>query len=390
MMANRFIYLDNHATTPMDPRVLKSMLPWMGSSFGNAHSRDHALGDQSARAVEAARAEVAALVGAAPDNIIFTSGATESANIAIEGFCLKMKQMGRKVRMALPPTEHLAALETCHEMARRNLAEINWIAVDSLGRVDVAQIETLCRDGINFICIMGANNEIGNIYPVDVIGKISAEYGAAVFCDGSQAIGKIPFDFDKSHVDYLAVSGHKIYGPKGIGSLVIRHTNSVCPTRFGGGHEQNVRPGTLNVPGIVGLGVACRLRQEEMGKDEARIQTMRNRMQMLLSERVSSLKVNGDSISRLAGNLHVAVGGVPNDAVIAQVRDRLAISTGSACSSGSDAPSHVLRGIGLADEWIHGALRIGIGKFNDEQDIEESADALCKAIERVRKMCVTA
>lgn len=385
-MTSSVIYLDNHATTPLDPRVLDAMLPWMTSSFGNAHSRDHVLGQQAAHAVESAREDIVDLVGANADNVIFTSGATESTNIAIEGFCLRMQRLGRRTRIALPQSEHAAVIETCQEMERRGIAELRWIRIDQFGRIYMEDVEAICRSGIDLVCVMGANNEIGNIYPVDEIGVIASGHGAAFFCDGSQSIGKVPIDFDKSQVDFLTVSAHKIYGPKGVGALIVREANSIVPTRFGGAQERGLRPGTLNVPGIVGLGIACRLRKIEMEIDEAVVRGKRDQLQVILSQRLPSMRVNGDPISRLAGNLHIAVTEVPNDAVMALLRNRLAISTGAACSSGAESPSHVLRAIGFEEEWINGALRIGIGKFNDERDVREGADILCEAIEQIRKM----
>jgi cysteine desulfurase len=367
---------------------MNAMQPWMVSFYGNAHSRDHVFGDQAAQAIESAREEVAEIVGASAEDVIFTSGATESANIAIEGFCLRLQKSDKVARIALPPTEHIMVLETCREMARRGLAQINWISVDTMGRIDLTHLESLCRNDIDLVCVMGANNEIGNIYPVNEIGAITAKHGADFFCDGSQSIGKTPFDFEESQVDFLAVSAHKIYGPKGVGALVIREKNSVVPTRFGGDQERGLRPGTLNVPGIVGFGMACRLRQAEMKKDEEIIRARRDRLQAMLTQRLPDIRVNGDPIKRLAGNLHITVRGVPNDAIIARIRNRLAISTGAACSSGSVSPSHVLRAIGMKDDWIHGALRIGIGKFNTDQEIDEAAEILCTAIERVRMMGV--
>jgi cysteine desulfurase len=378
------IYLDNHATTPIDQRVLEHILPWMTSDFGNAHSRDHIMGEKSFNAVEVAREDVATLVGAEPNEVIFTSGATESINLAIIGFCLRRQKIGSRIRIALPPTEHNAVIETCREMEHRGLASLRWIKVDYLGRIDVEDVETACREKVELLCVMGANNEIGNIYPIEIIGSIAAQYGTVFFCDGSQSVGKVPIDVGKCQISFLAVSAHKLYGPKGVGALVIRQLDLLSPIQFGGAQERGLRPGTLNVPGIVGLGFACHLRKAEMVTDEASIRDKRDRLQEILSQQIPNLQITGDLNNKLAGNLHVAVADVPNDAVIARVRNRLAISTGSACSSGAESPSHVLRAIEMKEDYIHGALRMCVGKFTTEQDIDEAADILCNAVRQIR------
>ncbi len=244
-------------------------------------------------------------------------------------------------------------------------------------------LEQVCKQGLSLLCVMAANNEIGNIYPVRKIGKIAQKYNISFLCDASQAVGKIPLDCEQSGITYLAISGHKFYAPKGVGALVVRKGYHLEPIIFGGGHQKGLRSGTLNVPGIVGLGEACRLRQLEMEKDEQAIALLRDKLQNLLQEKIPKLVVNGDLTSRLAGNLHVSIPGIPNSAIIARIRDRLAISTGSACSSGVAAPSHVLRAMNLSEELIEGSLRIGLGKFTTEEEIKKSAEIISNAVVKI-------
>ncbi|ELS01832.1 cysteine desulfurase family protein [Xenococcus sp. PCC 7305] len=379
---NSPIYLDYHATTPIDPRVADLMLYYMTTAFGNASSTDHIYGDEAANAVSQARNQVAKLVGASAREVIFTSGATESINLAIQGTIIKHLDNPNKPRIAFSPLEHKAVLDTCQEIAKKGSADLISLQVDSKGRLDLEYLEQVCQQGLSLLCVMAANNEIGNIYPVKEIGEIAQKHNIPFLCDASQAAGKIPIDFEQWGITYLAISGHKFYAPKGIGALIVRKGHHLEPIIFGGGHQKGLRSGTLNVPGIVGLGEACRLRQLEMEKDEPAIAILRDKLQNLLQEKISNLVVNGDVTSRLAGNLHLAIPTIPNSAIIARIRDRLAISTGSACSSGVAAPSHVLRAINLPDELIEGSLRIGLGKFTTNQEIDISAtiisDAACK------------
>lgn len=382
-MPPRVIYLDNHSTTQVDERVVEQMAFWMKTAYGNPHSRDHLFGEEAAAAVENARQSVASLVNASEAGVVFTSGATESINLALRGFCEFNRTKGKDTRIALPPTEHSAVIETCQELNRRSMAALRWLVVDSSGRVDLEDVEAACREGLDLMCLMGANNEIGNIYPWGKIGNITAEHGVGFFCDGSQAVGKTTIEFENSNMDFLAVSAHKFYGPKGIGALIVRDPSILRPIQYGGPHENGLRPGTLNVPGIVGLGYSCRLRQLEMGHDEAIIKTKRDRLESLLLEEIPDMRVNGDPEHRLSGNLHISIRGVPNDAIIARVRDRLAISTGAACSSGIDAPSHVLRAIGLDEDLIDGSLRICVGKFNTDSEIDEAAKIISAAVQSI-------
>jgi cysteine desulfurase len=256
--------------------------------------------------------------------------------------------------------------------------------VDANGRIDLDFLEQVCDRGLSLLCIMAANNEIGNIYPIQAIGQIAQRYQVPFLCDGSQSVGKIPLNFEEWGITYLAISAHKLYASKGVGALVVRKGYQIEPLIFGGGHQRGMRSGTLNVPGIVGLGEACRLRQAEMAVDERVIAAKRDRLQFLLSDAIPSLVINGDLEHRLAGNLHISVPGVPNSAVIARIRHQLAISTGSACSSGVEAPSHVLRALQLPEDLVTGALRIGIGKFTTDNEIDRAAELLIMNIKAIQ------
>ncbi|MGC8714929.1 MAG: cysteine desulfurase family protein, partial [Leptodesmis sp.] len=257
--------------------------------------------------------------------------------------------------------------------------------VDSKGRLNLNHLEEVCARGLSLLCVMAANNEIGNIYPMQKIGQIAQRYGIPFLCDGAQAVGKIPLQFEDWGMTYLAISAHKFYGPKGVGALVVRRGYSLEPMMFGGGHQRGLRSGTLNVPGIVGLGETCRLRSLEMEADERAIAIKRDKLQTLLLEKISGLVVNGDTDHRLAGNLHLSIPDIPNSAIIARIRHQLAISTGSACSSGVEAPSHVLQALNLPENTVDGALRIGLGKFTTAEEIEQAATILAIAAYQVRE-----
>ncbi len=254
-----------------------------------------------------------------------------------------------------------------------------------MGRIDLEHLEQVCVNGLSMLCVMAANNEIGNIYPIKEVGEIAQKYDIPFLCDASQAVGKIPINFQEWGITYLAISAHKLYGPKGSGALVVKIGHHLKPIIFGGGHQKGMRSGTLNVPSIVGLGEACRLRQLEMAEDEKAIAHYRNRLQTLLLEKIPGLVVNGDVTSRLSGNLHISIPDIPNSAIVARVRSRLAISTGAACSSGVETPSHVLQALGLPSNLIEGALRIGIGKFTTSEEIEQAAEILSSAVSLTRK-----
>jgi len=383
MKLNCPIYLDYHSTTPVDHRVADRIYHCMTEEFGNASSVDHSWGDRAEEAVKQAAKQVAELVQASPREIVWTSGATESINLAIQG---SLSPNPRKPhRIALLPLEHKAVLDTCHILEKRGWAELAYLQVDCLGRLNLNHLEQVCAEGLSLVCVMAANNEIGNIYPIGAIAQIAQRYSIPFLCDASQAVGKIPINFEQWGITYLAISAHKLYGPKGCGALVVRKGHHLEPIIFGGGHQKGRRSGTLDVPSIVGLGEACRLRQLEMEEDEKAIASKRDKLQSLLLDKIPGLVINGDTTSRLAGNLHISIPDIPNSAVIARVRSQLAISTGSACSSGVETPSHVLRALGLPDNVIEGALRIGLGKFTTQEDIDQAADILSDAVSQVRQ-----
>ncbi|NJN76027.1 MAG: cysteine desulfurase [Synechococcaceae cyanobacterium RL_1_2] len=380
------IYLDYHATTPVDPRVAEVVLAFMTDQFGNASSVDHGVGDRSRGAVEQAQRSIAELIHCQPQEIIFTSGATESINLAIQGTVLHHEHQGKIPRFAITAVEHQAVLDTCQRLQQQGRIELFMLPVDRQGNLNLDLVEKLCCQGLDLLCTMAANNEVGTIYPLEILGNIATRHNIPFFCDGSQAVGKIPINFHGWGITLLAMSGHKLYAPQGIGALICRRDYPLEPLLFGGGHQQGLRPGTLNLPGIVGLGEACCLSQREMVVDHTAIAAKRDYLQCQLMGAIPELVVNGNQGQRLAGNLHIAIPGIPHSAVIARIRHQLAISTGSACSSGTVTPSHVLRAMNLPDTLMDGALRIGIGKFTTDQEIEAAAKILIETIGVVRSL----
>lgn len=385
--SGQVVYLDYHATTPVDPRVADLMLNYLRVAFGNASSMDHAYGDEAENAVATARGHVAALVGAAPRNVIFTSGATESANLAICGFAEARNGQGREapLKIALTTVEHHSVLDTCQGLERNGRARLRWLPVDSAARVDLGSVEAACRDGCELLCLMAANNEVGTIYPLKEVGRITRAHGTHLLSDATQAVGKIPVQFEDWGLSFLCLSAHKLYGPKGVGALIVAADAPIRPIMYGGGHQRGLRPGTLNVPGIAALGEACRLRADEMVADESAVARKRDRLESLLADAIPEVVVNGDTGSRLAGNLHISVPDVPNGAVIGRIRHRVAISTGAACSSGIEAPSHVLRAMNLPEPVLAGALRISLGKFTTDADITFAAGVIAEAVRATRQ-----
>lgn len=384
-MITKPIYLDYHSTTPVDPRVAKLMVYYLTTAFGNASSIDHTYGDEAEKGVFQARQQIAELINASQKEIIFTSGATESLNLVIQGTVYRHNSQNIP-RIAVSPLEHKAVLDTCEMLGYLGRAELIYLKVDNQGRLDLEYLENACKKGLDLLCVMAANNEIGNIYPVEKIGHIAQQYEIPFLCDASQAVGKIPLNFQDWGLTYLTISAHKLYGPKGVGALVIRKGYHLEPMIYGGGHQKGMRSGTLNVAGIVGLGEACRLRQLEMNEDETAIAKKRDYLQTKLQQAIPKILINGNQLQRLAGNLHISIPQITNSAIIAHIRNQLAISTGAACSSGTVTPSHVLRAINLSDTLIDGALRIGIGKFTTDTDIEKASDILITAIKRVQSL----
>ncbi len=378
------IYLDYHATTPTDTRVAEKVLTFMTDRFGNASSMDHLVGDRSLVAVNQAKQYIADLIHCYSKEIIFTSGATESLNLAIQGTVLHLEKQQKKPCIAISAVEHKAVFDICKTLEKQKRIELKIIPVDSQANLDLNAIKIACKAGLDLLCIMAANNEVGTIYPIEKIGKIAQKYQTPFLCDASQAVGKIPLNFQDWGITLLSISGHKLYAPQGIGALICKVDYPLEPLFYGGGHQQGFRPGTLNLPGIVGLGEACLLRDLEMEEDEKTIAIKRDYLQKKLQESIPNLVVNGNLNQRLAGNLHCSVPGIPNSAIIAHLRDRLAISTGSACSSGIVAPSPVLRAMNLPHPHIEGALRIGIGKFTTWEEINQSVEILVQSIQKIQ------
>ncbi|AFY44929.1 cysteine desulfurase family protein [Nostoc sp. PCC 7107] len=379
----KIIYLDYHSTTPVDPRVAEKVMYYMTTAFGNANSVDHGYGDEAAKAVKQARQQIAELINASPKEIIFTSGATESINLAIQG---NISQQNTPAKIIISPVEHKAVLDTCKALVKKGLAEIIWLKVNQQAQIDLEHLEKVCADGAALLCVMAANNEVGTIYPIEKIGAIASSYNIPFLCDASQAVGKIPLNFQDWGITYLAISGHKLYAPKGVGALVVKRNYHLPPMIYGGGHEQGLRSGTLNVPGIAGLGEACRLRGLEMERDEKAIALLRDQLQNQLQIAIPDLVVNGDLNNRLSGNLHISITGIPNSAIIARVRHHLAISSGAACSSGVVAPSHVLQAMNLSENIVEGALRIGIGKFTTREEIEKASYLIISAVNQIHSI----
>ncbi len=378
------IYLDYHATTPVDRRVAEKVMAFMTSQVGNASSVDHTVGDRSREAVDQAKQQIADLIHCRPQEIIFTSGATESINLAIQGTVLALEKQQQIPRIAISAVEHKAVLDTCHSLKKQGRIELIVLPVDTQANLNLNQIEKVCHQGLDLLCIMAANNEVGTIYPIEKIAAIAKRHSAPFLCDASQAIGKIPINFQDWDITLLALSGHKLYAPQGIGALIRKTYHPLEPLILGGGQQQGLRPGTLNLPGIAGLGEACRLRQLEMEVDETAIARKRDHLQTKLQQAIPEIIVNGNQSQRLAGNLHIAISDIPNSAIIARIRQKIAISTGSACSSGTIAPSHVLRAMNLPSNLIDGALRIGVGKFTTDAEIEQAADILIQTIQTVQ------
>jgi cysteine desulfurase len=380
------IYLDNHASTPVDPRVVAAVLHAMTVEYGNPNSVDHIFGDMAAKMIVDAQWEIAELIGGEPDGIHFTSGSSEAIQLAITHAVTNRSHRDKPLRIALSTVEHRAVLDVILPYENNGEVTVTWLPVDNLACLDLQALEAACVSGIDLVCVMAANNEVGTIYPIEQIAQIADAVGAATLIDATQAVGRIPIRTVDWVITYLTISGHKMYGPKGVGALVtppdisIRHSHS---------RLRSTGDGTPNVPGIVGLGEACRLRRMEMAQDEPRIAAQRDHLEALLLRTISRLVVNGDPSNRLSHNLHLALPDVPNDAVLTRLRKRLAISTGAACTSAVDTPSHVLKAMGLTEDLQNGALRIGIGKFTTDDEIERAAVYLAAAVADTRRVLAT-
>jgi cysteine desulfurase len=378
------IYMDCHATTPVDPRVLEAMLPYFREEFGNAASKSHAFGWRAEEAVEAARSEIARAIAATPKEIVFTSGATEADNLAVKGAAHFYRDRGRHVVTC--KTEHKAVLDPMHRLEREGF-EVTYLPVGKDGRVDPDDVRRALRADTILVSIMHANNETGVLHPVEEIGRITRERGVAFHCDAVQAVGKVAFDVEALNVDLASISAHKMYGPKGVGALYVRRKPRVrlIAEQDGGGHERGYRSGTLNVPGIVGLGRACALAREELAAEAPRLLALRERLRRGLLERIELVTVNGSLEHRLPGNLNVSFAYVEGEALMMAVKD-VAVSSGSACTSASLEPSYVLRAMGVSDELAHSSIRFGLGRFTTDEEVDYAIDLFAAKVKKLRDM----
>lgn len=377
------IYLDNQATTPVDPRVLEAMLPHFRESFGNASSKSHSYGWAAAEAVERAREQVAVLIGAvSPLEIVFTSGATEADNLALRGLC-EAPAAGRD-HIVTCVTEHPAVLDCCRALAQRGW-RLTEVPVDVTGRIEVEALAEAVTEGTALISVMAANNEIGTLHPLEQVGQVARSRGVPWHCDAAQAAGKVPLDVEALGVDLLSISAHKMYGPKGVGALYVKRQRPrlrLAAQQIGGGQEKGLRSGTLNVPGIVGFGRACEICAAEVAEEGVRIGALRRRLHERLMEQVPGTVLNGHPTARLPGCLNVILGDIDGAGLIAALRD-VALSSGSACASGSGEPSPVLRALGRTDAQAFSSVRFGIGRFNTTEEIDRAA---ARVVDEVRRL----
>ena len=376
------IYMDNMATTPVDPRVLEAMLPYFGPHFGNPSSKTHAFGLAAADAVERARAEVARSIGARPREIVFTAGATEANNLALKGV---VATAGPGAHVITSAIEHKAVLDCCRTLEARG-AEVTYLPVDTEGQIDVDQLAAAISERTVMVSLMAANNEIGVLQPLAEIGRLTKARGVLWHCDAAQAVAKIELDVEALGIDLLSVSGHKLYAPKGVGFLYVRSRGPrvrLTAQVEGGGQERGLRAGTLNVAGIVALGRACELGCEELPVEAARLLQMRQRLYEGLTTRLGPLVVNGHREARLPGNLNLSFAGIDGAELLAGLRE-IALSSGAACSSQEQVPSHVLRAIGLSDDLARASLRFGLGRFNTMDEVEYAIKRVATRVERLR------
>jgi cysteine desulfurase len=379
------IYLDNNATTPMDPRVLEAMLPYFTDKFGNAASRNHSFGWVAEEAVDYAREQVAKLVNADPKEIIFTSGATEADNLAIKGVYEMYASKGNHIITCT--TEHKAVLDTCKHIEKTG-GEVTYLNVQADGLVDLRELENAITDKTVLIAIMYGNNETGVIQPVREISKIARKHGILLFTDATQAVGKIPVDVNADGIDLMAFSGHKMYGPKGVGALYVRRKNprvKVTSQMDGGGHERGMRSGTLNVPAIVGFGKACELCMNEMSSEAMRLSAMRDRLESSLME-LEETYVNGNTEHRLPHTANISFKYVEGEGLMMGFNKDIALSSGSACTSASLEPSYVLKALGLGDDLAHSSLRFGLGRFTTDEQIDYTINAVKDTVTKLREM----
>ncbi len=379
------IYMDYHATTPMDPRVLEAMIPYFSGKFGNAASRNHSFGWEAEQAVEAAREQIAKLIGASAKEIIFTSGATESNNLAIKGIAEMYKERGNHI--ITQATEHKAVLDTCKRLEKYGY-RVTYLPVGADGLIDVEDLRRAIDDKTILVSIMFANNEIGVIQPIAEIGKICHDRGVVFHTDAVQALGKVPVDVNAMNIDLLSLTGHKIYGPKGCGALYVRRRNprvQLSAQIDGGGHERGMRSGTLNVPGIVGLGKACEIARVEMADEAAKLTKLRDKLKAKLESELDYIHVNGTMEHRLPGNLNMSFVYVEGESLLMGIND-IAVSSGSACTSATLEPSYVLKALGLGDDVAHSSIRFGLGRFNSEAEVDYVADKVINVVKKLREL----
>jgi len=380
-MTSEVIYLDHNATTPVDPRVVEAMLPYFTEKFGNAAS-EHVYGIEAKRAVDKAREQIAAVINARPEEIIFTSGATESDNIVLFGVAEKYADKGDHIITCV--TEHKAVLDCCKQLEKMG-RRVTYLPVGQYGLVDPDDVRRAITPQTILISIMAANNEIGTLAPLEEIGAIAKAHWVLFHTDAAQMVGHLPVDVQAMNIDAMSLSAHKVYGPKGIGALYRRRSNprvKLEPRIYGGGHERGIRSGTLNVPAIVGFGEALRIAGQEMEADAARFRGWTRRMYERLAEKIDGVQLNGHPTRRLPNNLNVSLPGIDGKALVMNLRD-VAISTGSACTSASVEPSHVILALGFGEERAHNAIRIGVGRFNDDEQINLAISRIVKSVQRL-------
>jgi cysteine desulfurase len=378
------IYMDCHSTTAVDPRVLEAMLPYFTEHFGNAASKSHSFGWKAEEAVEAAREAVGRLIGATGREIVWTSGATESDNLAVKGAARALAAKGR--HLITCRTEHKAVLDPLAALAREGF-EVTTLDVERDGRLDPARLAAALRPDTILVSVMHANNETGVVHPIEELGRLTREKGVLFHCDAVQSVGKIPFDVERANVDLASLSAHKMYGPKGVGALYVRRKPRVrlVPIIDGGGHERGHRSGTLNVPGIVGFGKACELALAERDAEAARVLALRERLRKGILAGVELVTVNGSLEHRLPGNLNVSFSWVEGEALMMAMKD-VAVSSGSACTSASLEPSYVLRALGVPDDLAHSSIRFGLGRFNTEEEVDYVVRLLVEKVKKLRDM----
>ena len=379
------IYMDNHATTPLDPRVLEAMMPYLTTTFGNAASRNHSFGWEAEKAVDAAREQIASLIGASAKEIVFTSGATESDNLAVKGVAEMYRERGNHIITQV--TEHKAILDTCKRLEKQGY-RVTYLPVKADGLIDLEDLARAIDEKTILVSIMAANNEIGVLQPIRAIGKLCHEKGVLFHTDAVQALGKVPFNVIEDNVDLASISGHKIYGPKGVGALYVRRRNprvQIAAQIDGGGHERGMRSGTLNVPGIVGLGKACELARAEMAEEAAKLTALRDRLRAKLEAELDFVAVNGSWEHRLPGNLNMSFLHVEGESLLMGIND-VAVSSGSACTSATLEPSYVLKALGLGDDVAHSSIRFGLGRFNTEAEVDYVAAKVIQIVQHLREL----